>query len=74
VDLFLWLSVGFIIIGFVVLVSMKKRMERKLAFIIETGEDEKGHRKSIIWWITGTTIWGIVSMYLVVEVIFYKMV
>lgn len=66
-DLFFGVSVGFIIIGLVVLVSMKKSMERKLAFIIETGEDEKGHSKSIIWWITGTTIWGIVSMYLVVS-------
>ena len=72
-DLLLLVSIGFIIIGFIVLVSMKKSMERKLAFIIETGEDEKGSRKSIIWWITGTTIWGIVSMYLIVEVVFYKM-
>ena len=66
-DIIFWAAISFIIIGFVVLFSMKKSMERKLALIIETGEDEEGSRKSIIWWITGTTIFGIVSMYLVVS-------
>ena len=66
-DLFLWISVGFIIIGFVVLVSMKKSMERKLALIIENGEDEKGSTKSIVWWIMGTAIFGVVSMFLIVS-------
>ncbi|MEW9502853.1 hypothetical protein [Jeotgalibacillus marinus] len=34
-DLLLWITVGFIVIGFVVLISMKKRMEMKVALIIE---------------------------------------
>lgn len=67
-DLLLWITIGFIIIGFVVLVSMKKRMESKLAFIRENVESEESSRKakSIIWWIVSTTAWGIVSMFLVV--------
>lgn len=32
-DLLLWVTIGFIIIGFVVLASMKKDMESKVAFI-----------------------------------------
>ena len=32
-DLLLWITIGFIIIGFVVLVSMKKGMDSKVAFI-----------------------------------------
>ncbi|MDQ0216675.1 hypothetical protein J2S13_003149 [Oikeobacillus pervagus] len=69
-DLLLWLTVGFIIIGFAVLVSMKKNMEKKLAFIkanIESNiEYTKGSARSIVWWIAGTTLWGVVSIILVV--------
>ncbi|RDW17458.1 hypothetical protein [Oceanobacillus chungangensis] len=67
-DLLLWITIGFIIIGFVVLVSMKKGMESKVAFIKANVEDEESSTtaKSIIWWIWSTTAWGIVSMFLVV--------
>ncbi|ETI70898.1 hypothetical protein [Neobacillus vireti] len=67
-DLLLWITIGFIIIGFVVLTSMKKGMESKLAFItanMENGESSK-KAESIIWWIVSTTAWGIVSMILIV--------
>lgn len=42
-DLLLWVTIGFIIIGFVVLASMKKGMESKVAFIklIECGRRGK---------------------------------
>lgn len=65
-DLLLWITVGFFIIGFVVLASMKKNMESKLAFIKRNMESEKSSTKSIVWWIVGTTAWGIVSMILFV--------
>ncbi|MFB5087043.1 hypothetical protein PGC35_07460 [Psychrobacillus sp. PGGUH221] len=67
-DLLLWITIGFIIIGFVVLTSMKKGMESKLAFIKVNmeGEESSTKAKSIIWWIVGTTVWGIVSMILIV--------
>ncbi|MDQ0271744.1 hypothetical protein [Cytobacillus purgationiresistens] len=65
-DLLLLFTVGFIIIGFVILVSMKKNMESKLAFIIRNMENKKSSTKSIVWWIVGTTIWGIVSIILIV--------
>ena len=67
-DLLLWLTVGFFIIGFVVLISMKKNMESKLAFIITNMENNieitKSPTKFIFWWIVGTTVWGIVSIIL----------
>lgn len=70
VELMLWVTVGFIIFGFVVLVSMKKNMENKLAFIKTNMENNiestKGSTKLIVWWILGTTVWGIVSMTLIV--------
>ena len=52
-DLLLWITIGFIIIGFVVLVSMKKGMESKVAFIKANMEDEENSSKakSVIWWI-----------------------
>ncbi len=67
-DLLLWITIGFIIIGFVVLTSMKKRMESKVAFIKVNTEDEGNISKAnnVIWWIWGTTAWGIVSIFLVV--------
>ncbi|MFE6169366.1 hypothetical protein ACFVP8_16080 [Viridibacillus arvi] len=67
-DLLLWITIGFIIIGFVVLTSMKKNMESKLAFITKNMEGEESSTKSesIIWWIVSTTAWGIVSMILIV--------
>ncbi len=68
VDLLLWITIGFIIVGFVVLISMKKGMESKLAFITANMENEENSTKatSIICWIVGTTAWGIVSMILIV--------
>ena len=67
VDLVLWITVGFIITGFVVLVSMKKRMESNVAYIKANIEDEgnSSKAKSVIWWIWSTVAWGIVSIFLV---------
>ena len=66
-DLLFWITIGFIIIGFIVLASMKKGMESKVAFIKANMEDEKNSSKakSVIWWIWSTVAWGIVSIFLV---------
>jgi len=68
VDLLFWITIGFIITGFVILASMKKGMESKVAFIKANMEDEENSSKakSVIWWIWSTVAWGIVSMFLVV--------
>lgn len=69
-DLLLWITVGFIVIGFVVLVSMKKSMERKVALIIENEESMESKQisnKPVIWWIVGATVWGLLSMFLIVR-------
>jgi hypothetical protein len=69
-DLLLWITVGFVVIGFVVLVSMKKSMEKKVALIIENEESMESKQisnKPVIWWIVGATVWGLVSMLLVVR-------
>lgn len=49
--LLLWSTIGFIIIGFIVLTSMKKGMESKLAFIAADTESEESSTEanSIIW-------------------------
>ncbi|WP_453996098.1 hypothetical protein [Bacillus nitroreducens] len=67
-DVLLWITIGFIISGFVVLISMKKGMERKLAFITANmeGVESSKQAKSIIWWIVSTTAWAIVSIFLIV--------
>ncbi|MGE7926062.1 hypothetical protein ACQKND_23245 [Viridibacillus arvi] len=60
-DLLLWITTGFMLIGLVVLVSMKKGMESKVAFIKANMEDEENSSKakSVIWWILGITAWGV---------------
>lgn len=67
-DLLLWITISFIVIGFVVLASMKKGMEKKLSFITTNEESEESsvRTRSIIWWIFSVTAWGIVSMGLIV--------
>ena len=69
-DLLLWITVGFIVIGIVVLASMKKGMERKVALLIENKESMEGKQistKPVVWWIVGATVWGLVSMFLIVR-------
>ena len=68
-DLLLWITVGFIVIGFVVLASMKKSMERKVAIIEnkESMESKQISTKPVVWWIVGATVWGLVSMFLIVR-------
>ena len=68
-DLLLWITISFIIIGFVIIFSMKKSMESKVAFIKANPESEENlsKAKSVIWWICGTFAWGIVSISLVVR-------
>ncbi len=67
-DSSLWIIIGFIIIGFVVLVSLKKSMESKLAYIKANMENKENSikTKSIIWWIVSVAAWGIVSIILIV--------
>ena len=63
----LWITIGFIIIGFVVLVSLKNSMERKLAFIKAKMDSEESSKKTklIVWWIISVAAWGIVSIILI---------
>lgn len=73
-DLLLWVTISFIVIGFLVLFFMKKGMEIKLAHIQKKSEDEENKKKekSIIWWIRGAVVWGIVSMFLIVLNFYYN--
>jgi hypothetical protein len=52
----LWLTVGFFSIGFTVLIFIKRKIDSK----------KNPNVKSIVWWITGITAWGIGSIFLVV--------
>ncbi|WP_175987410.1 hypothetical protein [Bacillus sp. Marseille-Q1617] len=50
-DFLLWFTVGFFFIGFAGLIFIKRKIKTV---------------QSIIWWIMGTTAWGIASIFLVV--------
>ncbi|MEH7226692.1 hypothetical protein V7112_23085 [Bacillus sp. JJ1566] len=54
--LLFWITVGFIIMGFIVLVLIKRNIESK----------ESLSSQHTVWWIAGTTVWGIVNIILLV--------
>ena len=67
-DLLLWIATVFMLIGLVVLVSIKKGMESKVAFIKANMKEEENSLKAkcVIWWIWSTTAWGVGGIFLVV--------
>ncbi|MBY6053151.1 hypothetical protein [Cytobacillus firmus] len=67
-DLSLWVTIAFIIIGFVFIIYKKKNIKNDIAFIKTNMESEEVAIKArfIVWWIVGTTAWGIVSITLIV--------
>ncbi|WP_226673366.1 hypothetical protein [Rossellomorea aquimaris] len=66
-NLLLWMTIGFILIGFIILTSMKTKMEDKLAYLTSNSEGRESSikAKSIILWIASATAWGIVSIILI---------
>jgi hypothetical protein len=54
-DVLLGFTIAFYIIGFVVLSFLKRNLQKK-----------KYATQSGVWFVIGTTVWGIVTMYLVV--------
>jgi hypothetical protein len=62
VDPLLWVTIVFFDIGFVVLVSMKRNMEHKVAVLKSEPENSQSSAQPVIWWIVGTTVWGMLSM------------
>ena len=65
-DLLTWVTFGIIILGFSVLISMKKEMKSRLVAITEgnMGENESA-TKPLFWWVVGSFSWGIVCLILV---------
>lgn len=65
-----WLLLGtvcFIIIGFTAIASQKKNMESLTTLTVKRNTRSKETQTTIIWWIAGTTIWGVISIVLVVS-------
>ncbi|WP_017187358.1 hypothetical protein [Alkalibacillus haloalkaliphilus] len=62
----LGITVGFIIIGFVVLISFKGSMESRLAKVNMEGDEGPTKTNPVVWWIVSTVIWGLISIILVV--------
>lgn len=56
-NLLFWITIAFIIIGFVILAFIRRNVKSKN--ITST--------KAIVWFIVGTTVWGITSIFLVVR-------
>ncbi|WP_291759987.1 hypothetical protein [Lysinibacillus sp. UBA5990] len=68
-NLLLWITLVLIVAGLFVLMSKKKSMEERVAFAIEnkdSKEEKQTSTKPVVWWIVGATVWGLVSMLLIV--------
>ncbi len=67
-DFLLWFMIGFILIGLLVFLLMKKRMETKLAHVKANPDTEETSRdtKYLILWVWSVTAWGVASIALVV--------
>ncbi len=68
-NLLSWITIGFIVVGFIALISMKKSMEERVALAIENKggiDDRQVSPKPVIWWIWGAVLWGMISIFLIV--------
>ena len=67
-DFLLWFMIGFILIGLLVFLLMKKRTETKLAHVKANPDSEGASRntKHLVWWVWSVTAWGVASLALVV--------
>lgn len=67
-DLLLWFTIAFLVIGFVVLMVLRKSMNERVELLKSNPDLEDGEKKAkpVIWFIWGAVAWGIVSMALVV--------
>lgn len=70
-DILGWIVIGVIISGFIVLFSLKKRMEGAVATMNQSPEeDHSAHARAVIYWVTSAAIWSIISIGLIV-LLFY---
>ncbi|ALX47503.1 hypothetical protein [Lentibacillus amyloliquefaciens] len=65
-DLFISLIVLYFAIGLLIYFSTIKGVRRKIAFVKTDTESQEGS-KSVVWWIVGLTIWGVVGILLIVS-------
>ncbi len=67
-DLLLWFTIAFFVIGFVVLMVVRRSMNQRVELLKNNPDLEDGEQiaKPVIWFIWGSVAWGVVSMALVV--------
>lgn len=68
-NLLLWITIGFIVAGFIILTSTREGMKERVTLAIENRDSVESKQistKPVVWWIVGTTVWGLVSILLVV--------
>ncbi|ADH97802.1 hypothetical protein Bsel_0259 [[Bacillus] selenitireducens MLS10] len=66
--MYLLIPLGFIAVSFIILIARRKSMQEDLAFVKAHPNSQEAaiRQKAMIRWIWGVTIWGVVSMTLVV--------
>lgn len=64
-DLLLWFTIAFVVIGFIVLMVIRKLVKNRLEFVKNNPERE-GESKPVIWFVWAAAVWGVVSMALIV--------
>ncbi|AJD92940.1 hypothetical protein JMA_36230 [Jeotgalibacillus malaysiensis] len=67
-DLLLWFTIAFFVIGLIILLVVSKKMRNRVRFLKSNPDVEDGEKqaKPVIWFIWAAVAWGVVSMALVV--------
>lgn len=68
-DLFLWLIILYFVIGFFAYFSMVKGVKDKITLIKADTNSTKSKKstRSVVWWIVGIAVWGVVGIFLIVS-------
>lgn len=64
-----WFTIGFITIGLIIMISMKKKMENRVALAATQESSPNADQistKPVIFWIWGSVFWAIISIFLIV--------
>lgn len=64
-----WFTIGFITIGLIIMISMKKKMENRVALAATQESSPNADQistKPVIFWIWGSVFWAVISIFLIV--------
>ncbi|WP_041123932.1 hypothetical protein [Jeotgalibacillus alimentarius] len=66
-NLLWWTTIAFFMIGLIVLLVASRSVKARLGYVKNNPDADPAAVKPVIWYIRATTIWGVISIGLVVS-------